>query len=155
MADPALAAAMPNMIRNAGWWEGEYRHIGRDGTLLDFHTMRTFCEFPDEGPYAYVQHNWLSWPDGRTQERVFGGTFSDGKLWWDTERLDGYGWETPDGIVMLNLRHRTEAALRFSEMIELSEDGETRARTWQWFKDGKPAHRTLCDEWRVETPAAG
>jgi hypothetical protein len=31
----------------------------------------------------------------------------------------------------------------------MSDDGRTRARTWQWFRDGTPYQRTLCDEWRV------
>jgi hypothetical protein len=35
-------------------------------------------------------------------------------------------------------------------MISISDDGATRARTWQWFKDGSPTRRTLCDEWRVK-----
>lgn len=86
---------------------------------------------------------------GRTLERVFGASFRDGRLWWDTERLQGYGWETEGGIVMLNLVHKTEADLRFTEMIELSGNGQKRARTWQWFRNGEPVRRTLCDEWRV------
>ncbi|WP_380875707.1 hypothetical protein ACFB49_05710 [Sphingomonas sp. DBB INV C78] len=147
MAD--LTSCMPNMLRHAGWWEGEYRVIERDGTLTEHHHMRTFCEFPTAGPYAYLQHNWLRWPDGRTLERAFGATFRDGRLWWNTERLEGYGHEIEGGIVMLNLVHKSEAALRFTEMIELSEDGQNRARTWQWFRNGTPVRRTLCDEWRT------
>ena len=144
-----FAQAMPTMLRHAGKWEGEYRVVNRDGTLADFYHMSTFCEFPTEGPYAYVQHNVMRWDDGRTAERSFGGVYRDGMLWWDTDRLFGKGWETHGGIVMLNLIHRSEPGVRFSEMIELSEDGQTRARTWQWFRDGVPYMRTLCDEWRI------
>jgi hypothetical protein len=42
-------------------------------------------------------------------------------------------------------------------MIQLSDDGKNRARTWQWFKDGKCFQRTLIDEvfitpdWRTWT----
>lgn len=141
---------MPNMIRHEGMWEGEYRHLGRDGTLVDFHQMTTRCEFPADGEYAYIQHNLLRWDDGRTVERSFGGVFRDGLLWWDTDRFHGHGWETIDGIVMLRLERKDEPGVRFTEMIELSDDGQTRARTWQWFRDGAPFRRTLCDEWRVD-----
>jgi hypothetical protein len=37
-------------------------------------------------------------------------------------------------------------------MINLAPDGESRARTWQWFRDGRPWKRTLCDEERIPTP---
>ena len=142
--------AMPAMVRHEGVWEGEYRHVDRDGSLHDFHLMTTRCEFPDDGPWAYVQHNTLRWPDGRVLERSFPGAFRDGLLHWDTDRFSGVGWETRDGIVMLRLDRKYEPGVRFTEMIELGDDGRTRARTWQWFRDGAPFRRTLCDEWRVE-----
>lgn len=142
--------AMPAMVRHEGTWEGIYRHVDRDGTLADQHHMRTLCEFPSDGPFAYIQHNWLRWDDGRTAERSFPGIFRDGVLWWDTDRFTGHGWETGGGIVMLRLDRKDEPGVRFTEMIELSDDGRTRARTWQWFRDGVPFRRTLCDEWRVD-----
>lgn len=143
-------SAMPNMIRHEGRWEGEYRHIDRDGSLVDFHRMTTRCEFPLEGEFAYIQYNVLRWDDGRSAERSFGGVFRDGLLWWDTDRFHGHGWETMDGIVMLRLDRKDEPGVRFTEMIELSDDGQSRARTWQWFRDGVPFRRTLCDEWRTD-----
>ena len=53
------------------------------------------------------------------------------------------------GIVMLRLDRKDVADAYFTEMIELSGDGTTRARTWQWFEVGQPVRRTLCDEWRI------
>ena len=145
-----FAEAMPNMLRHAGVWEGIYRHIERDGTLIDMHHMRTLCEFPADGPYAYIQSNWLRWDDGRTAERSFPGVYRDGLLYWDTDRFVGHGWETLEGVVMLRLDRKDEPGTHFVEMISLSTDGNTRARTWQWFQNGAPTRRTLCDEWRVE-----
>lgn len=145
-----FAQVMPNMLRHAGRWEGIYRHIARDGSLIDEHLMRTFCEFPVEGEFAYVQHNWLEWDDGRRIERSFGGAFRDGLLHWDTDRFIGTGWETREGTVMLRLDRKDEPGIHFVEMIHLSEDGRTRARTWQWFEHGAPTRRTLCDEWRTD-----
>jgi hypothetical protein len=145
-----FAAAMPSMIAHEGEWEGIYRHIDcRTGDLLDQHHMWTWCEFPDDGPYAYVQHNRLRWDDGRTAEYEFGGVFDGKRLVWNTDRFSGTGWETHEGTVMLRLDRRDVPGAYYIEMITIAPDGQSRARTWQWFKDGRPWKRTLCDEWRV------
>lgn len=144
-----LAREMPALFAHEGIWDGTYRHIDADGTLIDQHRMRTRCEFPASGEYAYIQHNHLIWPDGRDQRLSFGGVFRDGKLWWDTDRFHGAGWETLDNVLMLTLHRKDEPGVRFTEMIQIADDGESRARTWQWFRDGTPFKRTLCDERRV------
>lgn len=145
----SFAEAMPHMIAHEGKWEGIYRHVDRDGTLVDRHHMTTLCEFPVEGEFAYIQHNHLRWDDGREVTRSFGGVLRDGLLHWDTDRFCGTGWETREGVVMLRLDRKDEPGVHFIEMITLSADGQSRARTWQWFRDGTPFRRTLCDEWRV------
>jgi hypothetical protein len=144
-----IAEAMPALFAHAGTWEGVYRHVDRDFTLVDQHRMTTVCQFPADGPYAYVQHNHLRWDDGREVKRVFGGVYRDGRLWWDTDRFSGHGWETREGVLMLKLDRKDEPGVHFIEMITLSGDGAARARTWQWFRDGIPFRLTLCDEWRV------
>lgn len=144
-----LAREMPALFAHEGIWDGIYRHIDADGTLIDQHRMRTRCEFPTAGEYAYVQHNHLIWPDGREQRLSFGGVFRDGRLWWDTDRFHGAGWETLDNVLMLTLHRKDEPGVRFTEMIQIADDGESRARTWQWFRNGTPFKRTLCDERRV------
>lgn len=144
-----FAAAMPAMAAHEGEWEGIYRHIAADGTVIDQHHTWTWCEFPDEGPFAYVQHNRLSWKDGRTATYEFGGVFEDGQLRWNTDRFSGHGWETGEGVIMLKLDRNDVPGSYYIEMITIAPDGQSRARTWQWFKDGKPWKRTLCDEIRV------
>ena len=72
-----------------------------------------------------------------------------GKLWWDVEEFSGWGWETEFGIILLNLKRKDDPGACFHEMITLGDDGENRARTWQWFKDGALIRRTLCDERRA------
>lgn len=151
MAKPDFAAAMPNMLRHEGKWEGTYCHVDcATGALLDQHHMWTWCEFPDAGPYAYVQHNRLRWDDGTTREVEFGGVYRDGRIYWDTDRFTGYGWETEEGVLMLKLDRLDEPDSYYIEMIAIAPDNRTRARTWQWFKGGKPWKRTLCDEWRID-----
>ena len=144
-----LSEAMPALLRHEGEWEGIYRHVDRDGTLIDRHETWTWCEFPTDGPFAYIQHNRLCWEDGRRASYEFGGVFRDGRLVWDTDRFHGYGWETHEGVIMLRLERRDVPGAYYVEMITLAPDGRSRARTWQWFRDGAPWKRTLCDEVRV------
>ena len=144
-----LREAMPALVAHEGEWEGIYRHVGHDFTLIDQHHMHTRCEFPADRPDAYLQHNRLWWDDGRTVERSFGGVYRDGLIHWDTDHFSGYGWQTHEGVVMLRLDRKDEPGVHFIEMITLAGDGRTRARVWQWFRDGTPFRRTLCDEWRV------
>jgi hypothetical protein len=149
MSKPLIADIMPAMLRHDGVWEGLYRHVDVDGNLLDMHRTRVRCEFPTEGPYAYVQYNHFMWDDGRESHATLPGVLRDGKLWWDLETFRGYSWETEDGILMLNLERKDEPGANFFEMITMGDTGQYRSRTWQWFKDGKLYKRTLCDEERV------
>lgn len=143
-----IATVMPQLFAHEGEWEGSYRHVTRDFTLADEHRTWTWCEFPRAGPFAYVQHNRLTWADGRVEERSFPGVYRDGLLHWDTDRFVGIGWET-HGVLMLRLERKDVADASFVEMITIAADGQTRARTWQWFEQGRPTRRTLCDERRV------
>ncbi len=144
-----FTTAMPNMLRHVGEWEGIYTHIDRDGTVIDTHRTWTRCEFPSDGDVAYIQSNRMTCDDGRVVERSVGGIYRDGLLHWDTDRFVGTGWETREGVVMLRLDRKDEPGVHFIETILLSDDGRTRARTWQWFHHGVPTRRTLCDEWRL------
>lgn len=148
----ALKAAMPAFFDHEGWWDGWYRHYDRDGTLLDQHKVKTRCEIPDIGPWHYVQHNWLTWEDGREAHYEFGGFLDGDRMLWETDRFAGYGWQTREDSLMLRLERYDVENAYYIEMIHLAPDGQNRARTWQWFRDGKPWKRTLCDEWRIDGP---
>ncbi len=56
-----------------------------------------------------------------------------------------------DGLIPLNLERKDDPGARFFEIIVMSEDGLTRARTWHWFKGGRLIKRTLCDERHVSS----
>jgi hypothetical protein len=146
----ALAAAMPAMLRHEGWWDGWYRHFDGEGVLVDAHKVRTHCEFPDVGEWHYVQHNWLTWEDGRSGLYEFGGRLDGERLVWDTERFKGYGWQTVEDTLMLRLDRADVPDAYYIEMINIAPDGQSRARTWQWFQHGSPWKRTCCDEWRID-----
>lgn len=143
---PELARAMPSLLRHRGVWEGRYRHLDADSLLLDSHGARIVCEFPDTGPHAYIQHNLFTWDDGRKYRATLPGVLQGDRLFWDTPTFSGYSWETRDGILLLNLDRKDEPGANFFEMITIGSTGEYRARTWQWFKDGRLYKRTLCDE---------
>ncbi len=143
-----LAAVMPAMLLHDGHWQGWYRHFAADGALLDAHRVKTWCEFPDDGPFHYVQHNWLTWDDGRSATYEFGGTLVGDRLVWETERFAGYGWQTAEDVLMLRLDRRDVPDAYYIEMIALAADRRTRARTWQWFQGGTPWKWTLCNEER-------
>lgn len=152
----ALDAVMPTMRAHAGVWEGVYRHLDADAVPVDTHRVRIACRFPDDGPHAYVQHNLFVWDDGREARSTLPGTLRGDRLWWDTPTFHGSAWETHDGILMLNLTRKDEPGASFFETIVMGAGGAHRARTWQWFRDGRLYRRTLCDEQRVgPEPDAG
>ena len=144
-----LRERLPAMLQHEGTWEGTYRFIDTSGRQIDAYRSRIECAFPDDGPWCYVQRNHYEWDDGRVFDTEFGGALDGDRIFWDTDRFRGYGWVTHDDIVMLTLERKDNPSESFSEMIQLGEDGRQRARTWQWFRDGQPFQRTLCDEIRV------
>jgi hypothetical protein len=146
----ALNQSMPSMLRHEGLWEGDYHHFDSAGALIDQHRVRIRCEFPDSGPYAYIQHNLFTWPDGRQHRAVLPGVLQGDRLYWDVDTFHGYAWETRDGILLLNLTRKDEPGAHFCEMIVMGADGTHRARSWQWFRGGKLFKLTMCNEWRVE-----
>jgi hypothetical protein len=145
-----LEAAMPAMLLHQGWWDGWYRDLDLDGNLLDERKVKTHCEFPDTGEWHYIQHNWISWADGRKALFEFGGKVVGDQMIWKTDRFSGYGWQTHEHTVMLKLDRLDVPEACYVEMINLFLGQSNRARTWQWFKHDLPWKRTLCDEWRIE-----
>ncbi|TMR13430.1 DUF3598 domain-containing protein [Nonomuraea turkmeniaca] len=142
-----LRAGMPLLARHEGEWEGEYLHLGRDGTLLDRHRVRMTCRIV--GDDAYHQVNRYTWDDGRTEVHEFPGAYlGGGRCGFDTDRLKGVFWEVDDSTIYLTWEYKGQP-LRLFEMIVLSADGKSRSRVWQWLEDGVCVRRTLIDERRV------
>ena len=56
--------------------------------------------------------------------------------------------EVDDRTVYLNFTYADDPSIRVCEMIQISEDGQSRARTWHWFKDDKLFKITLTNETR-------
>jgi hypothetical protein len=146
----AFRAAMPSILTHEGVWRGTYRHLDANGALIDQHASQVVCEFPQDGPYAYIQHNTFTWADGTVKTAALPGVFRDGRLWWDVATFHGSAWETHAGLVLLHLHRKDLPGAWFWEIICRADGAPTRARTWHWFgTDGALIRRTLCDETRV------
>lgn len=140
--------AMPAMRAHEGLWEGRYIHLDADAKEIDRHASRVVCEFPDDGPFAYIQHNRFTHDDGRVDTARLDGTFRGGRLWWDEPTFSGSAWETQDGLILLHLDRKDLPGVKFWEII-LPPVNHVRSRTWHFVKDGVLIRRTLCEERRV------
>ncbi len=148
-----IKQAMPLLARHEGVWDGWYRHYDGRGVMVDEHRSRLVCRFPQDGDYPYHQTNNYTWNDGKTEVRDFPATYRDGRVWFDNDLITGWaaevGLDEFNRSVMLYWERKNEPDLYLYEMIQLSDDGQSRCRTWQWIKDGRIHLRTLIDEEKV------
>ena len=83
---------MPVLARHAGEWEGTYTYIDTENEILDQHRSHLTCSFPETGDHDYYQVNRYIWDDGKTEEHHFPATYAEGRIWWDTDRIEGCAW---------------------------------------------------------------
>jgi hypothetical protein len=148
----SLRKAMPLLARHEGVWEGYYRYYDAHGNKTDEHKSRLICRIRDDRDYH--QTNLYRWADGRTDSRDFPAKISDNRLIFDTD-IDGWaaavGLDEHQRTMMLHWTRVDEPDLYLYEMIQISDDGVSRARVWHWFKNDRLLQRTLVDESRVST----
>jgi hypothetical protein len=141
---------LAGLARHEGVWDGRYRHFDSAGRLEDEHASRVLCCFPDDGPWPYRQVNLYSWGDGRTQRVELNAQLRQGRLWWDNALVRGWATDLPmdeEGrTAVLYWQRLDDPALYVYEMIQLSDTGKKRARTWQWIRDGELVMRTAIEE---------
>ncbi len=141
---------MPLLARHEGVWDGVYSYYNAAGEKIDEHASRLFCRFPDDGPYRYHQTNHYTWPDGRKEIREFPADYHDKRVWWDNELIKGWaaevGLDEYSRTVMLYWQRQGDPSLYLYEMIQISDDGKSRCRTWHWIRDGKLETRTAIQE---------
>ncbi len=151
---------MPLLARHEGVWEGIYRYYDADGKLVDEHRSKLLCRFPDEGAYPYHQTNHYLWADGRREVRDFPADYRDGRVWWNNDLIEGWaaelGLDDKHRTVVLYWQRTGDPDLYLYEMIQLSDDGTRRCRTWHWIRAGRLETRTAIEEelvsrdWRAE-----
>ena len=144
----SIREKMPLLARHEGEWLGEYIYVDNEGNVIDRHQSHLTCRFPTEGAYDYWQTNRYTWVDGRTEEIQFPANYHDGRIWFDNARLEGSAWEIDDMTIVLTWHYRDQPNDPLYEMIQLSADGQHRARTWHWFTDGQIVKRTIIKETR-------
>lgn len=153
MTTSRMKLEMPVLARHEGIWEGMYRHYNADGEKIDEHKSRLVCRFPDDDAKPYHQTNHYTWADGRTQVQEFIPTYKDGRIWFDDDKI--YGWaadlelDQNGRMTVLSWVRPKEPGLYLYEMIQISDCGQKRARTWHWFKDDELFQRTLVNERKV------
>ncbi len=140
---------MPVLARHEGDWVGTYTLVDTAGKILDQYESHLTCQFPENSPYPYYQINRYKWSDGKQEEYEFPGMYSDKKLLFDTERIQGKAWEADDSVVILWFSYKTNPEMNLYEMIYISPDNNYRARTWHWFKNNQIFQRTLIQEERL------
>ena len=146
----SLRESMPYLARNEGVWEGFYRYYDAAGNKVDEHKSRLVCRIREDRDYH--QTNFYRWADGRKEDRDFPTMIAGEKLmlssvvegWAAAVDLDEHG-----RTMMVHWTRKDEPGLYFYEMIQLSDDGQSRARVWQWFRDDRLAQRTLIDEVKI------
>ena len=148
-----IREGFPALVAHEGEWAGEYIHVDPKNEVLDRHESRLQCRFPDEASeYDYYQVNTYTWPDGRSEEIHFPAKYADGRIWWDTERIEGSAWQIDDKTVMLHWTRKDQPGTYLYEMIQLSDDRTQRGRTWHWFENDELVKRTCIKERRVTGP---
>lgn len=145
-----IAWQMPVLARHEGEWEGTYTYVDTDNKILDQHSSHLTCTFPDEGEHAYYQINRYKWPDGKTEEHHFPAKYAEGRIWWDTDRIEGCAWEIDSRTVVLTWKRKDLPGEYLYEMIQISDCGNKRGRTWHWFRDDEMYMRTVIKERRVK-----
>jgi hypothetical protein len=145
-----LKEQLAGLARHEGVWDGSYRHYDGAGKLVDEHRSRVLCCFPEGGEHPYVQTNIYDWADGRSQRMDLPATFRDGRLWWDNALIRGWATELPMDdnrrTLVLYWQRVDDPELYVYEMIQISDCGKKRARTWQWIRDGELVARTAIEE---------
>lgn len=141
---------MPLLVRHEGVWDGTYSYFDAANEKVDEHASRLICRLPDNGPHPYHQTNHYRWPDGRTEVRDFPAAYRDGRLWWDNDLIKGWAsavdLDEHGRTMMLYWQRTGDPALYLYEMIQLSDDGHDRCRTWHWIRDGILETRTCIQE---------
>lgn len=143
-----MARRFPVLARGAGRWTGTYTHLAPTGGLIDEHEVDTQSEFPSDGSADFRLRIHNRWQDGRESQIELLADYRNDRLEW-RERLVGWMQELDEQTVYLNFTYANDPSIRVCEMIQVSPDGQNRARTWHWFRDDRLFKVTLAREARA------
>lgn len=148
---------LPVLARHEGVWDGMFRRVDADGRIVEEFSSRIIKRFlPDEfWPMIYHQTNMYDLPDGTKQVIDTKGKYEDGKVWFESARVDGWQLDDPSDpfnrTVFLYMVYKSDPNQYVYEMINISDDGKNRTRMTQFLQNGKTTKRTLIDEHLVSS----
>ena len=143
----SLKGQMPFLEDHEGVWDGYYRYYDHNGVKIDEHRSRLLCRVVND--IDYHQTNLYRWKDGKSENRDFPAEIKDNRLFFKGP-IDGWAAKVDldeyERTLLLYWERKDETDLYLYEMIQVSNNGNNRARTWHWFKNGVLSKRTLIDE---------
>lgn len=144
-----LVSQFPVVAKFIGEWRGVYTHVDAAGQVLDRHDAHLKSVAPDDGPFIIHQVNTYTWADGRKEAIPFGGVAREGRIHFDNERIVGELWETDAQTLLLRWVYKGDPDTYLYELLQVSHDGNHRARTWHWMRGDRLVKRTLIVEDRI------
>ena len=145
----SIYEGLPLIALNEGRWDGTYRVVKPDGTLVERYDFRIRVSLSRDNDRAYRQDSYYTFPDGSKSAIVFSAAYGNGQLRWDDERIFGRLWEISEHTIYLTFGFHQMPDTVCHEMIQIQPNGIDRGRTWLWYVDGKLDRYTLIDERRV------
>ena len=146
---PNMKEVMPILARSSGRWEGRYKHVTPQGDLVDTYEVRCHSEMPEDGSADYRLNTHNIWADGRETRASHEADWRDGRLYWKGA-LTGWMAQVDDMTLYLRFGFASDPEIEIFEMIQVAMDGQSRARTWHWFRNGELYQITLTDERRAD-----
>ncbi|NDD75027.1 MAG: hypothetical protein EBZ40_08645 [Gammaproteobacteria bacterium] len=153
MSSPSRTLTL--LQRHAGVWEGRYTHIAPpDWRMVGAQDYRIEVEVT-ASPIAYRQTSHYRHADGRTETLRYEGALraADDRVVFDDGRICGECWAIETDTLYMWFAYAAAPTTRITEMIQLSRDGQHRARTWHWFESERLVKLTLVDERRLTANA--
>lgn len=147
----SVRETMPVLARHEGAWEGTYTFVDLRGEVTDQYDFRIDVVLSVDDEHAYQQTSRYRWKDGRKQELFFEAQHRNGELVWDNGRIAGHLRQLDDRSLYLRFGFAAMPDVECFEMIQISDDGETRGRTWLWYRNQALYQSVLIDERRSKT----
>lgn len=139
----------PVFAKHEGEWVGEYIETDVAGHIVDRYSSHILFKIDDAGESPYQQTNTYRWPNGKFEQYSFSGSVRDGKVYYETGRITGYAWEVDELTIVLRFSYKNDPSNYVYELVQICPDGQSRARYWNWYANGKLSKRTLIEEYRL------
>lgn len=149
-----LREGLPLVASNEGEWRGAYTFISPSGWISDRYDFRIVLSIFDDPARAYRQESFYTWPDGRTEDRVFeaGYDATTNQMIWDDGRIAGRLWELDETSFHLRFGFTAMPGVQCFETVQMFDHGAKRGRTWLWYRGGELYQYVLIDERRHSWP---